>query len=89
MDERLDELKRLLGEATDLYKASSLLSWDEEAVLVRMRAEAEPAFPGLQGAFERGKVFSWDREEFSRGAFTWVRPGQALHLTAPSPSPSR
>jgi monoamine oxidase len=67
--------------------ARHLLSWDEEAGLVRMRGEAEPAFPGLQEGFERGKVFSWDREEFSRGAFTWVRPGQALDLTGKLATP--
>jgi len=41
---------------------------------------AADAFPGIQSEFEKGTVYRWSTEPWTRGAFAVFRPGQLTRL---------
>lgn len=43
-------------------------------------AEMEKVYPGMQANLEGGASFCWDEEEWSRGGYTWFKPGQMSAL---------
>src|SRR5258705_12458402 len=45
------------------------------------------AFPGIRSEFEKGAVFRWSAEPWTRGAFAVYRPGQMTTLMPVLASP--
>ena len=57
--------------------AQNLSAMKEEERLPATLEHMEKLFPGTKEHFEVGKAICWDDEEWSRGAWSWLTPGQA------------
>lgn len=56
--------------------ARDLAAMTETQRLSFTLAQMEQLFPGVRDHYEGGTSVCWDKEEWTRGAYAWFRPGQ-------------
>jgi monoamine oxidase len=65
-------------QAGDQARRTAGLSEDERlAVALR---EMEKVYPGMVANYEGGTSYSWDLDQWARGDYAWMRPGQFTAL---------
>jgi len=52
---------------------------ESERVAMSVR-EMEKVYPGMEANFEWGTSYAWDLDEWARGDYAWMRPGQFTSL---------
>jgi monoamine oxidase len=52
----------------------------EDDRLALTLAEMERVFPGISAQYEWGASYAWDLDQWARGAYSWMRPGQVMAL---------
>jgi monoamine oxidase len=52
----------------------------ESERLAMTRREMEKVYPGIEANYEWGTSYAWDLDEWARGDYAWMRPGQFTAL---------